>query len=112
MSRFMICDVCDNSFELTHSAAVVQLPSEWIPGADMDQEVLLDVCSTACLAAMAIRLDQGLVPGDNQEEVVTVDGVAPDHGDDEVVPRFAPEEPPHTDSGFLSPVKVRSKGER
>ena len=112
MSRYIVCDVCDNNYELDHVTAQVAMPTAWIPGAEPGDEVLIDVCSTECLASMAIRVDQGRMPGDNQDEIAPVSGETADQGDDEVEPRYAPEEPVHVDTGFLSPVKVKSKGER
>lgn len=111
MSRYVICDVCDNNYEIDTTMGAVQLPGEWIPNADHDTQILLDVCSTECLASMAIRLNQGRMPGDNSDEPVPMDGEIPDQGHDRNAASGSFTKVEDRPPAFISPVRVKTRSE-
>jgi hypothetical protein len=102
MSRYIICDVCDGNIEAeeAHSVAQLEFPAAWVHGDS--GPVLVDVCSTQCLLLIGTRLNGDALPD--------VTGETPDQRHDgEVSGSFAPipEQP-----NFVSPVKVKTRGER
>lgn len=103
MSRFIQCDVCETSTELSMYPLVahVVLPAGWVNGEE-DDEIAVDVCSPECLQLMATRLvgePDPLVTGETADQ----------RHDGERTGSFAPIQEQPT---FVSPVKVKSKGER
>ena len=116
MSRFIICDICDTPQEINEPIMVISIPSEWISPYAEGDPATIDVCTLSCMQTTLEMLTNGSfgqeLPAHDPVTNQPVTGESPDQGDDEEETHYAPEEPVHVDTGFLSPVIVKTKGER